>query len=77
MHSGDLVLRGNGTAAMGDPLRAASWLAKQLAARGREIEAGHLVITGGLTASVPLHVGEKITATFANQWTVAVSRDIS
>ena len=42
---------------MGHPAAALVWLAEALAARGERIEAGAIVLSGGLTASVPLRPG--------------------
>jgi len=53
-----------GGAAMGHPAAALAWLAGALAARGDRIEPGTVVLTGGLTAAVPLRVGERLTAEF-------------
>ena len=53
-----------GGAAMGDPAAAVAWLAGALAARGERIEAGSIVLTGGLTGSVPLRRGDRVTAEF-------------
>ena len=40
------------------------WLAEALAARGEHVEAGWIVLSGGLTASVLLERGEVVTAEF-------------
>ena len=53
-----------GGAAMGHPAAALAWLAGALAARDDRIEPGTVVLTGGLTAAVPLRVGERFTAEF-------------
>jgi 2-keto-4-pentenoate hydratase len=53
-----------GGAAMGHPAAALAWLAGALAARDDRIEPGTVVLTGGLTAAVPLRVGERLTAEF-------------
>lgn len=53
-----------GGAAMGDPAVAVAWLADALAARGERLEAGTLVLSGGLTAAVPLHRGDHVSAEF-------------
>ena len=53
-----------GGAAMGHPAAALAWLAGALAARGDRIEPGTVVLTGGLTAAVPLRMGELLTAEF-------------
>ncbi|MGD9531224.1 MAG: 2-keto-4-pentenoate hydratase [Dehalococcoidia bacterium] len=53
-----------GGAAMGHPAAAVAWLAGALAARGEAIEEGAVVLTGGLTASVPLRTDGLVTAEF-------------
>ena len=53
-----------GGAAMGHPAAAVVWLAAALAARGEALEEGAVVLTGGLTASVPLRVHGLVTAEF-------------
>jgi len=53
-----------GGAAMGHPAAALAWLAGALAARDDRIEPGTLVLTGGLTAAVPLRAGDRLTAEF-------------
>jgi 2-oxo-3-hexenedioate decarboxylase len=53
-----------GGAAMGHPAAALVWLAAALATRGEAIEEGSIVLTGGLTASVPLHTHGIVTAEF-------------
>jgi 2-keto-4-pentenoate hydratase len=42
------------------------WLAEQLAARGRWLEPGDLVITGGLTRAPSLEPGHRISASFGD-----------
>ncbi|MFC7657181.1 2-keto-4-pentenoate hydratase [Pseudonocardia benzenivorans] len=51
-------------AASGHPLHGVAWLAAELAARGRHLQAGELVITGGLTAATPLRAGRVLSARF-------------
>jgi 2-keto-4-pentenoate hydratase len=51
---GAVVERGSGAAASGHPAAGVAWLAEQLASRGRALEPGDLVITGGLTSARPL-----------------------
>lgn len=55
---------GAGAAVMGSPLHAATWLANVLAARDAELNAGHIILTGSLTAAVPVQAGDTVTATF-------------
>jgi 2-oxo-3-hexenedioate decarboxylase len=53
-----------GGAAMGHPAAALAWLVGALAARDGRLEPGAVVLTGGLTAAVPLRAGDRITAEF-------------
>jgi 2-keto-4-pentenoate hydratase len=53
-----------GGAAMGHPAAAVAWLVAALAARGEALEEGSIVLTGGLTASVPLRTHRLVTAEF-------------
>jgi 2-oxo-3-hexenedioate decarboxylase len=53
-----------GGAVLGHPARALVWLAEALATRGEAIEAGWIVLTGGLTASVALQPQGVVTAEF-------------
>jgi len=53
-----------GGAAMGHPAVALAWLANTLTARGEALDAGTVVLTGGLTGSVPLQAGDTVTAEF-------------
>jgi len=61
-----------GGAAMGHPAAALAWLAGAVAARDDRIEPGTVVLTGGLTAAVPLRAGERLTAEFDGLDTVEV-----
>lgn len=72
---GEAVESGSGAAAGGHPAAGVAWLAEQLAARGRWLEPGDLVITGGLTTAPSLEPGHRISASFGDgQRTVAVNR---
>ena len=53
-----------GGAVMGHPAAALVWLAEALAARDEYIEAGSIVLSGGLTASVALQPRGVVTAEF-------------
>ena len=72
--NGEAVADGLGANAGGDPLAVAAWLANCLAAHGETLEEGMLVITGGLTAAVPLGMGDEVTAVFDNTVEVGVRR---
>ena len=59
VRNGIVVGEGTGSAAMGHPLRALEWLAQRVA-----LEPGDVVITGGLTAAVPIEAGDVVVADF-------------
>jgi 2-keto-4-pentenoate hydratase len=72
---GEVVERGTGAAASGHPAAGVAWLAEQLAARGQALQAGDLVITGGLTSAWPLERGHRVSAAFGDgRWQVEVQR---
>lgn len=52
-------------AVMGHPAVAVAFMANQLALRGQRLEAGWVVLSGGLTAPVPLRPGSTVTATIS------------
>ncbi|HEV8425979.1 MAG TPA: fumarylacetoacetate hydrolase family protein [Actinomycetes bacterium] len=62
--NGELVATGAGAAALGDPLHAVAWLANTLHPLGATLQAGHVVMTGALHASVPLADGDVFRAEF-------------
>jgi 2-oxo-3-hexenedioate decarboxylase len=51
-------------AAMGHPAAAVAWLVNTLGQRGQYLRPGTVVLSGGLTASVPLQRGVAVTAEF-------------
>jgi len=57
---------------MGHPAAALVWLADALAACGEYVEAGWIVLSGGLTASVPLQERGVAIAEFDGLGTVGV-----
>jgi len=59
VRNGIVVGEGTGSAAMGHPLRALEWLAQRVA-----LAPGDVVITGGLTAAVPIEAGDVVVADF-------------
>lgn len=63
-----------GAAASGHPLAGVAWLSAQVGAAGGTLEAGQLIITGGLTAAVPLGLGDAVTAIFDDRIAVSVHR---
>jgi 2-keto-4-pentenoate hydratase len=73
-HNAVEVACGRGDAASGHPAAGIVWLAGQLASTGERIDAGQIVITGGLTAAVPLAPGDHVTAVFGGTISVTVRR---
>lgn len=61
------VAHAHGAAAGGDPALAVVWLAQEVVRRyGRTLQAGDLLITGGLTAARPLTPGTRVEAQFSS-----------
>jgi 2-keto-4-pentenoate hydratase len=62
-HNGEVVATASGAAALGHPASAVAWLVRSLATEGEGLRAGDVVLSGGLTAAVPLTAGDVVTAT--------------
>jgi 2-keto-4-pentenoate hydratase len=73
-HNGEEAGRASGAAASGHPAAGVVWLVAELARQNRELRAGDIVITGGLTKAVPLQPGDVVTAVFDDETTVSVRR---
>ncbi len=71
---GVVLATATSAAAGGHPLRMVAWLAGELAAHGRGLRAGDVIITGGLTAATPLRAGHALSARFGSGTTVTVRR---
>ncbi len=56
--NGELVGEGQGSDVMGHPLEPLAWLANTLAAQGRELKAGMVVITGSIVSPKWLAAGD-------------------
>lgn len=59
--NGDVVAVGAGAAVLGHPATAVAMLANHLGARGSEIPAGSLILTGGITEAVTVNKGDNIS----------------
>jgi 2-keto-4-pentenoate hydratase len=70
--NGEVVGEATAAAAMGHPFTALEWLSGELARRGEQLSPGDVVITGGLTAAVPIGPDEEITAEFGDGIVVVV-----
>ncbi|MET3130247.1 2-oxo-3-hexenedioate decarboxylase [Oxalobacteraceae bacterium GrIS 1.11] len=69
--NGAVVATASGAAVLGHPAASVAMLANMLGARGREIPAGILIMTGGATEAVPVAAGDRIEVDY--QWLGKVS----
>ena len=74
LHNGMECGSATGRAASGHPAAGVVWLVRQLALQGQRVEAGDIVITGGLTRAIPLDFGDRVEAVFDGQTHVALHR---
>lgn len=70
--NGEVVDAGVGADVMGHPARAVAWLAERLAEQGRALEAGDLVMTGGITAAVDAESGDTFQIDFASLGSISL-----
>lgn len=59
--NGETVAFGAGAAVLGHPAAAVAMIANLLAARGEEIPADSLILTGGIAEAVPVSAGDSLT----------------
>ena len=59
--NGEPVAFGAGAAVLGHPAAAIAMLANHLAARGEEIPAGSLILSGGITEAVAVQAGDSVS----------------
>ena len=69
---GEVVDSATGAAVYGHPAEALAFAANSLAPRGLAIEAGWVVLTGGMTDAVPVHPGARIAAHFTHLGTITI-----
>ena len=62
--NGELIATAAGASVMGHPASAVAWLVRALARRGQGLEAGHVVMAGGMTEAVAVSPGDTVVATF-------------
>jgi 2-oxo-3-hexenedioate decarboxylase len=62
-HNGEVVATAAGAAALGHPAAAVALLVRSLAAEQEGLRAGDIVLSGGLTAAVPVRKGDVVTVT--------------
>jgi len=61
-HNGEVVATAAGAASLGDPAAAVAWLVRRLAEEGEGLHDGQIVLSGGLTAAVPVAPGDVVVA---------------
>lgn len=61
-HNGEVAATASGAASLGHPAAAVAWLVRALAAEGGGLRAGEIVLSGGLTAAVPVVAGDVVVA---------------
>jgi 2-oxo-3-hexenedioate decarboxylase len=72
-HNGEVVDTATGAAVQGNPFEALALAANDLATRGEALEAGQLVLTGGLTDAIFVAPGDAVTVEFASLGSLTVS----
>jgi 2-oxo-3-hexenedioate decarboxylase len=71
--NGALVATAAGAAVLGHPAASVAWLVRALAARGRGLTAGQVVMSGALTEAVAVAPGDVVTARFDRLGTVELA----
>jgi 2-oxo-3-hexenedioate decarboxylase len=72
-HNGEVVATASGSAALGHPAAAAAWLVRARHAQGEGLCAGEIVLSGGLTAAVPIRPGDTVVATIDRLGTIELA----
>ncbi|MDQ0218021.1 2-keto-4-pentenoate hydratase [Peribacillus cavernae] len=71
--NGEYLDSAAGAAVMGNPARAVAWLANALGKYDISLHAGEIVLSGALSAAVPIENGDTFTAEFAHIGTVSAT----
>ncbi len=71
--NGAVVEVGAGAAVLGHPAAAVAMLANMLAERDEVIPAGTFIMTGGITAAVPVEAGDHVTVRYQDLGEISVS----
>jgi 2-keto-4-pentenoate hydratase len=64
LKNGEVVNEGYGTDVLGDPAACVAWLANKLHQYGVSLKAGEVILSGALSAAIPVNPGDEIKATF-------------
>lgn len=71
--NGKFLDAATGAAVMGNPARAVAWLANALGKYDISLHKGDIVLSGALTAAIPINNGDTFTADFAHIGSVSAS----
>ncbi|GAA4558460.1 2-keto-4-pentenoate hydratase [Pseudonocardia xishanensis] len=71
--NGRVVGTASGAASLGHPASAVAWLVRALAAEDEGLRAGEIVLSGGLTAAVPVGPGDVVVASVDRLGTVELA----
>lgn len=69
-HNGTVAATGAGGAVLGSPINSLVWLANTVGPLGIELEAGHVVLPGSMTAAQTMRPGDTFSTTIAGLGTV-------
>jgi 2-keto-4-pentenoate hydratase len=67
------VATASGAATLGHPAAAVAWLVRSLAAEGLGLAEGDVILSGGLTAAVPVSAGDVVVASIDRLGTVELA----
>jgi len=70
--NGEIIGTGAGAAALGHPAQAVAWLANTMGALGIPLKAGEIILSGALSALVPLAPGDVLSMTMGGVGSVAL-----
>lgn len=73
--NGEIASIGVGAACMGNPLDACLWLARTMAAAGRPLQAGDVLLSGALGPMVPVVSGDRLELSLTRLGTVSCQFD--
>lgn len=71
--NGSVEATASGAASLGHPAAAVAWLVRSLAEHGEGLRAGDVVLSGGLTAAVPVAPGDVVVVTIDRLGTVELA----
>jgi 2-keto-4-pentenoate hydratase len=71
--NGELVSTAAGASVMGHPAAAVAWLVRTLATRGLGLQAGQVVMAGGMTEAVAVSPGDSVVASFDRLGSVEIA----